>query len=311
MPIDLYCGVGEKKWNYHPVAPGILSCVSPVRGNQKDNPLSLPDDTETLVDSGTFNDPTDKRLTPKQALERQLAHIKKYKYFRTVRKLASYDLLIDEKWSAGIRIKQRWSENDAKYAIQETVNAARFLSNHRPYLTNNIDLVLSAQGVTSNQYLDCIQRISPFFNQTDILGLGGWCILGKMRRRWMPTFLDTIIDIIPFVAKEQFTNQIHIWGVIYPGALGVLLWMCNQYGLTLSTDSVGPQLRPCLGEWGYGDWRKKDYKRVSTNLRGLERKKHLDLTRKWLTSFENTQYYIPPWEHNYYKHIRQLVLKGF
>jgi len=250
MPIDLYCGVGEKKWNYHPVSPGKLSCVSPVRGNQKDNPVWLPDSTETIEDSGAFNDPIDKRLTPKEALKRQLKHAKKYDYFYTVRKLASYDLLIDEKWQDGTRTKQRWAESEAQSAIQETVRAAHFLSSHRYYIPDNVDLILSAQGVTAQQYGWCVTRLIPFFRENDVLGFGGWCILGKMRKRWMPTFLDTIIELIPFIAKEKFTNQIHIWGVIYPEALGCLLWMCNQYDIKLSTDSVGPQLRPCLGVRG-------------------------------------------------------------
>ncbi len=30
--ISFYCGLNERQWNHHPVAPGSLACVAPVYG---------------------------------------------------------------------------------------------------------------------------------------------------------------------------------------------------------------------------------------------------------------------------------------
>lgn len=290
-PIDLYVGINETKWNYHPVAPGLLSCVAPVYGKTKrtktENRVVVPDDTVVLQDSGAFSDGPDDRLSFKDAFAREVKHAQKYKYEDKVVTMASYDLLIDEKWRDGQRFKMRWTESEAEQAVDETVEAARYISEHC-----SRHLVLSAQGVTAQQYLRCTERVAPFFRDGDVLGLGGWCIVGKMPRVMMPVFRETIDTVIPFASK--FTTQVHIWGVLYAPALGELLWMCDEYGLRLSTDSSGPQRRPAFGEWGYMGWRDKNYQRPPVETRGLERARHVQATREWLKTFRKTEFYREP-----------------
>src|SRR5689334_22712023 len=65
-----------------------------------------------VIDSGTFTDPPHKRLTSEGALSRQLAWEIKASVMWGIPFQAmgfvSYDKLIDEKWVAGKRHKQRW-----------------------------------------------------------------------------------------------------------------------------------------------------------------------------------------------------------
>jgi len=243
-----------------------------------------------LSDSGAFSDGPTSRLTPAHALQRQVAHSLQYDYIGQLEAFASYDLLIDEKWIAGIRSKHRWSENDAWAATHETIAAAHYLSAHRAHVPCR-SLVLSAQGVTPEQYLACVQNIAPFFAPEDVLGLGGWCIMG-IRKSLIRAFRSTIRLVIPFAA--QFTNRIHIWGVLYAPALGNLLWLCDQYGLRLSTDSSGPSVRPARGVWGYMGWTNKNYTRPPVEIRGLERARHVRATRDWLSSFRQSRFYTEP-----------------
>lgn len=292
--IDLYVGINETKWNHHPVATGPMACVSPAYGSsaetKKENRVSVPSGTSVFEDSAAFCDSPGDRLSFSGAFDRQLGHALKYDYADKIAGMASYDLLIDEKWIDGRRHKARWSENEAIDAVHETVEAAHFLSKNRHLVPNNAPLILSAQGVTAAQYLECAKGIAPFFDG-DILGLGGWCILGKMPSL-MPSFRETIRLVIPFAA--QFTKRAHIWGVCYAPALGELLWMCDQFGIRLSTDSSGPQVRPTRGEWGYMGWRDPNYRRQPVEIRGLERARHVEATREWLADFRSLEWYREP-----------------
>lgn len=140
----------------------------------------------------------------------------------------------------------------------------------------------------------------------DIFGLGGWCITGKMPAQMLPVFRETMYALIPFLGKEG-VQWIHIWGVIFPKALGNLLHLCDEYGIKLSTDSAGPQVKPCFGSWGYGNWFDPMYERPPVEIRGLERARHAALTGEWLANFRSTPYYkpiIPVW----LRKPRQLVL---
>lgn len=299
MPVKFYCGVNETKWNHHPVAPGAFACIAPVYGRtirtKKENRISVPCSTSIIQDSGAFSDGSGERLSFPDALKRQIAHATKYRYFDQVDAVASYDLLIDEKWIEGRRHKMRWTEGQAEQAISETVAAARYLSQHRCILPHGSALILSVQGVTSEQYLNCTKHVIQYMDlERDILGLGGWCIIGKKPRQMLPVFYDIIRRVIPY-ASACGVNRVHIWGVIYAQALGPLLWICNQYGIELSTDSAGPSVRPAaFGEWGYADWRDNSYEKAPVEIRGLDRARHVRLTREWLNNLEATDYYYEP-----------------
>lgn len=293
--ITLYCGINETKWNQHPVMPGRYACVPPVQGastkNRKINRVSVPRETEVIQDSGAFCDSTDARLSFEEALNRQLLHSKKFGYSNNVTHMASYDLLIDEKWENGQRRKDRWSPDDAEYAVRETVESARYITSVRDKL--NCGLVLSAQGVYPEQYLRCAKQIFPLIDPgRDILGLGGWCILG-IRKSYLSQFQETISLVIPEAAKYGI-KKVHIWGVLYLPALGNLLWMCDRHGMELSTDSAGPQKRPAMGLWGYMGWKNKNYVRPPTSVRGIHRAIHVQLVRCWLKSVRSMKYYREP-----------------
>lgn len=135
------------------------------------NRVKVPDKTLVIQDSCAFSDGPGQRLSIEAALDRQLVHAETYGYAAQVTHRASYDLLIDEKWHAGRRHKQRWSELEAQDAVAETVDAAAYLAKHR----QGTGAVLSVQGVSPRQYLECAQRIVSLLEPGDILGLGGWC----------------------------------------------------------------------------------------------------------------------------------------
>lgn len=290
--MKFYCGVGERVWNHHPVAPGPLACVSPVSGKSEvkkhENWVTIPAGTEVIQDSGAFSDGPGSRLDFQAALDRQLAHAEKHGYGNRVTHRASYDLLIDEKWINGVRSKRRWSVVEAEEAVETTVRAAAFTAKH----VTDKRRVLSAQGVSPDQYLDCTRRVLPYLNEDDALGLGGWCIVG-IYRSLMDVFVRTINLVIP-AAAEAGVNHVHIWGVIYADALGRLLHLCDEYGIELSTDSVGPSVRPVWNKWGYADWIDRTYQRPDTSRLGLDRARHVAATRTWLNDLRQTRYYRTP-----------------
>ena len=246
-----------------------------------------PISAKIIQDSGAFSDSPEERLSFKEALVRQIAHSYRYGYYKQVVYRASYDLLIDEVWTNGNRHKRRWSVREATGAVTETIEAAKWLKkNYRS------PVILSAQGVDATQYAECASEILPQLTDHDMFGLGGWCIIGKMPKRMMTCFDESIIKVIPMVA--QYTKRVHIWGVIYAPALGHLLWLCDQFGIALSTDSVGPSVRPCFGVWGYMGWKDKSYLRKDGHARGHDRIAHVAATRLWLDKFRDTEFYREP-----------------
>ena len=293
--VVLHAGLGgETTWNRHPIPVGKY-CVAPVYGKQKRrvNRVFVPDGSTVIQDSGAFSDNWADRLTFPAALKRQEDHAARFQYAHQITHRATYDLLIDEVWINGNRFKRRWTVNDAESAVDTTVAAAKYLDDHR----SGLPLIVSAQGVDAPQYLRCAQRLMPYIQAGDYFGFGGWCIIGKMPAVMMPVFRETVRLVVPFLGKEGI-KHIHIWGVIYPKALGALLWECDQWGITVSTDSVGPTTHPVFGQWGYGKpeeggWRDNTYIKPANDVVGLERARHTAITRDWLSSLRGTSYYTP------------------
>lgn len=193
------------------------------------------------LDSGAFSDPPQNRLEPDEALSRQLAWENKagdkWSYSWQAQGIVSYDLLIDETWVNGQRHKRRWSIGQADGAVEETIRAAKYLATQRRWLAPR-RLILSCQGVDAIQYRECTQEILNLARPGDIIGLGGWCILGR-RTTLLPEFWKTIRAIFPLVAARGI-RDVHIFGVLYGPALGGMLWLADQYGLAVSTDSSAP-----------------------------------------------------------------------
>ncbi len=203
-----------------------------------------PQAVSALLDSGAFSDPPERRLTPAGALARQLAweaHAAKKWGARAWHSdyLVTYDRLIDETWTAGTRRKQRWTVAAAEAAVEETVGAAAYLASQRASLAPRT-LILSAQGVDAEQYRDCVRAILAYATPADWIGLGGWCILGRWRS-WLPAFWAMLRLVLPEITASGITH-VHIFGVLYQPALGGLLWLADQHGLAVSTDSSAPVL---------------------------------------------------------------------
>lgn len=219
-------------------------------------------DLEGIIDSGAFSDSLEERLTFEEALLRQLRWESKasalWREPWRAHALVSYDLLIDEVWCQGIRTKERWSVQKAEEAVEVTVDAAKYLAANREVLAPR-KLILSCQGVDAFQYAECVQEVLKVALPADIIGLGGWCILG-CRPSWLPEFFATIRLILPLIAARGITH-IHIFGVLYLPALGRLLWLADQYGLSVSTDSTRPILQAVCKQ-KEDDWTRGDASRL-------------------------------------------------
>jgi hypothetical protein len=273
--------------------PGQFACIAPVYGSsartRRENRVKIPAYTKVINDSGAFSFDLNERPSYSEILDLQLSHSLKFDFFSQVTHRASFDLLIDEVWTNGNRHKRRWSENDAWEAVRITVDAAEYLAKNY-----NGGRILSAQGVTDKQYLECVRHILEWFDpQADIFGLGGWCISGKMPSVMREPFDDTMVLVIPVLAKAG-VKRVHIWGVMDALFLGPLLYLCDQYDLKLSTDSSGPSVRPVNGEWGYKGWRNNKYQRPCVSVRGIHRALHVIRTRQWLKNLRQTKFYKAP-----------------
>ena len=129
---------------------------------------------------------------------------------------------------------------EADRAVRVTVDAAAYLAAQREHLGSR-QLCLACQGVDGIQYGEAVAGVLEHARPGDWIGLGGWCILG-LHKSWIPTFWQAARRCLPMIARAGITRA-HIFGVLYPPVLGGLLWLCDQHGLTLSTDSSGPVLQ--------------------------------------------------------------------
>lgn len=316
--IEFYCGINAKTWAHHPVTPGRFACIAPTYGKKKEtkmmNQVTVPKTVEAvLMDSGAFSDKTDERLSFEEALHRQVSHAYRFGYVQQVGHIASYDLLIDEEWDEGKRRKVRWSHDKAEMAIAQTVLAAQYLASQRRSLQgvfgHPVSLALSAQGVDVEQYMRCASQLVPLLERGDVFALGGWCITGLAPRLILPSFCEIMTELIPYLGQQK-VDRLHIWGCIFPEALGYLLYLCDQHAIRLSTDSSGPSRCPVTGDWGYGSWRDNSYEKPfvletcktmdehgrkapsclpGTFCQGLERIRHVQATQDWLAHFRERE----------------------
>ena len=260
-----------------------LRMMSGAYGPKSRFPPELVSEVHGMMDSGAFSDPPEKRLTPEQSLERQLAWERSATRLWgapwQAESLVSYDLLIDEKWTGGRRRKERWSVAEADMAVDVTVAAATYLASQRERLSPR-GLVLAAQGVDGVQYAECVAGVLQHTLPADTIGLGGWCILGRMTS-WLPTFFDAMRRSLPLIAASGIT-AVHIFGVLWRPALGGLLWLADQYGLAVSTDSSAPILQTT--------W--KDQKKSGSLMPTWEA--NVEAYRERLRTLRESPYYCEP-----------------
>jgi hypothetical protein len=278
--IKFYCGVGDASWNGFPVVPGRYVCVSPVYGvkTRTDTSIALPTDCDVMQDSGAFCDQHHGRLTPEQALHRQIKHAERYGYADQVTHRATYDRLV----------RKFVPDNEAVIGVQQTIEAARWLSRNR----DETRLVITAQGKGTGQYVECVQALLPMIEEGDVLGLGGWAYTGKDRSfTLLGLFREMVSAVIPLAAAHHI-KAVHVWGVLMPAALGALLYACDQVGIAVSTDSTGPVVKITMSDWGYGEWRDNAYQRPDDPEAFYhDRVRHIELTRAWLARFRSTPNY--------------------
>ena len=336
--IMFYCGLNEKYWNHHAVEPGEYVCIAPFTSAEIEDKKTgetkrvlrkthvLIDETKikhVMIDSCAFSERIElkdfvivknDRLSFNDALQRQIAHAYEFRYAHLVESIVSYDLLIDETWEDGERSKKRWSADAAEYAVEETIKAAQYLASQRRRIDgvfgHHVRLILSAQGVNPEQYARCAREIVKVMKPDDIFGLGGWCITGLRRHEMLPAASDILPCVFEVLGKAH-VKRVHVFGVIIPKLLGFLLYLCDQHGIQLSTDSAGPCVEPARnGNWGYGSWTDPAYKVApilescktldeqgekaptcpsDTRCRGLDRIRHTRLTREYLANFRDRE----------------------
>ncbi len=297
--IEFYCGIGDTSWNHHPIDCGPYACVSPVYGRDASrNKVRVPEGTLVIQDAGPYSDGEENRLDPADALQRQKDHARYYHYEHAITHRASYDMFI-----------KKLSPEASKFAVKTTIDAAAYLDAHR---SPGIGCVMSAQGLTAEQYIECAIKILPYIDvEQDIFGLGGWSQIGKIPSM-LKVFRPTMEGLIPILAINKI-RWVHVWGMCFPEALAILLELCEMYGIKLTTDSMGPAQNPVFGQWGYGSWRDNNYsiptimescRRMSpggykalscapgTRCKGLERARHVRLTREWLANFREREAHL-------------------
>lgn len=237
-----------------------------------------------LLDSGAFTDAPGARLSyagagaRMRAWEAQAAAVWGLDDWQAD-VWVSYDLLIDETWINGHKTKRRWSVTDAEPALAVTIAAAQYLASQRAALAPRT-LLLSCQGVTAAQYTRCVQAVCDVATPADWIGLGGWCIVGRYTT-WLPVFYETITRSLPLIARAG-VRHVHILGVLYLPALGPLLWLADQYGLTVSTDSSAPLLACTRGN------------AKKAGVRAPYWRDNIAIWQHTLAHLRDTRYYAPP-----------------
>ena len=119
-----------------------------------------------MLDSGAFSDVVKQRLTPEQALIRQLdweiSASKKLGVTWICQVIASYDFLITQRFTLN-----NWQLTaDTNLAVNLTVEAAKYLASQRQYLAPR-QLVLACQGINAEQYYQCVSQVIEYADNKD------------------------------------------------------------------------------------------------------------------------------------------------
>lgn len=211
-----------------------------------------------LCDSGAFQDIDQHvRLTPEDALQRQITY---RDYLRTLvqdvsfnyEALSIYDNMIgvDETVvcdSYGCRkVKSRGTVETAQGAISSTLHSAQYYATQRDVIDTKI--IWIAQGVTPKQYVyECLEPMLTMAKTSDYVGMGGFCIIGKMKKVMLPVFFETLDLLLPMVQKKGI-KRIHLFGVGIPDAVTYFAKQCQKFNIEGSTDTSAPEVAAvCFG----------------------------------------------------------------
>lgn len=207
---------------------------------------------DVMLDSGAFQDlQSDERLTYQGALSRQL----EYERTQRVRSdfIVSYDRIVDESPTVqGKRKKRRVDGRAARWYVRDTIDAAKYIADHRKELKPR-RLVLSNQGVFPDQYIGCLKEVLKFAEPNDVIGFGGFCILGQIPK-FTQDYFDVLKRALPLI-KRTGIRRIHVFGV---GVFKVLIKthvMCSGFGIAPSYDTSSLELNAVFGRTFHPDTR--------------------------------------------------------
>lgn len=213
-------------------------------------------------DSGAFQDIGKRRLEPRQALEAQLRFEEQLRWwtgdhsfhFETI---FIYDdpAGVDEAIIDGVKIKVRGDEKSAVPAVANTLAAARYYATQRKHIQGGIGWV--GQGIDADQYLACVRAQLPYFKRGDVLGLGGFCIWGRMPKQMRETAHETIGRVVN-AARFRGVRDFHLLGVMYAPGISWAARLARQRRVRFSTDGSAPEQAACIGGRGYAAGRQID-----------------------------------------------------
>jgi hypothetical protein len=222
----------------------ILNRVAPWRCDVCECKHTFP---QTLMDSGAFQDIDDEiRLLPWSALDRQTRFEEQLRWSNNdhtfhCEALCIYDQMagVDEAIVDGKKVKRRGTQESARAAVEETLRVAEYYARNRDRVRGR--LMFAGQGVDANQYVNnCVIPMMDVMRPGDYFAFGGFCIIGKMPKRMMPVFAETlprVLDtLIPFGIR-----RFHLLGVMYPEAVTLAAGEARRRGVEISTDSSGAE----------------------------------------------------------------------
>lgn len=106
--------------------------------------------------------------------------------------------------------------------------------------------MLSNQGVTVSQYLDCLKEILNFSTQEDVIGFGGFCIVRK-KPKLKQDYFAVLEKALPLIHSRGI-KQLYLFGI---GSFDVLVrthFLCRRVGIEPSYDTSSYEFCGLFGE---------------------------------------------------------------
>jgi queuine/archaeosine tRNA-ribosyltransferase len=243
--VEYYVSKVHNKLNRRRFSPETITtrlCLNPKYNVELVRPA---DEMKIFLDSGAFQDlRNEDRISFEGALSRQLTFEKKVGFESSY--IVSYDRIVDESPTIqGKRKKRRVGPKTADRYVDETINAAKYLADQREELRPR-KLVLSNQGVHPKQYIECVKEVLSFAEPGDVLGMGGFCIIGQVPH-FAEDFFEVLESILPLMKKRQ-VKRLHVFGV---GVFKVLIRaqvLCHKHGVIPSYDTASLELNAVFGK---------------------------------------------------------------
>lgn len=249
--MEFYPSKNNNRLNAQPFYPDLITGKAMINPFY---PVMVSSLSKILCDSGAFqrNGTTKhkKADTAEIALQRQLGleatieerHGREWHYEALV--TLDQVLGVDEFIVEGKQVKQRGTEETARPAIKFTLESAEYYASQRSKIRGNI--IFACQGATPEQYVnECVTPMLDIMQKGDWLGLGGFCIIGKVPSL-KPLFYATLERCIP-LAKRKGITRFHILGVTAPDAILIATSIAKRFKVKISTDSSSIEVNSVMG----------------------------------------------------------------